>query len=139
MYSFCVEVVSDVEIALAWLCCKLTDASCHVFGDISNMVAVRSKYLNGVCVVWVGWLRFKCTDVLTKIAPYVFTMGHACNIELDIVYILHTSILRPHADVIAFVFDAEVLELLNSRLFHGVAIVIKTVEVNEMVRLLCLT
>ena len=41
----------------------------------------------------------------------------------------------PVSDVVAFVFDAEVLEFLNDWLFQGVAILIEKVEMNGLLRL----
>ena len=65
------------------------------------------------------------TDIILNVAA----MRHACNVKFDIIEVLYASILWPYADVIAFVFDAEVLEFLNDWLFQWGAILVEQVEV----------
>jgi len=43
---------------------------------------------------------------------YVLAVRDACNTELEVVYALNALNLWPDADMVAFVLDAEVLELL---------------------------
>ena len=79
------------------------------------MVSVGGEYLDGVVVVWVGRLWLQNAYELTEVVVDIVTMRQTCYIELYDIEL--AVILWPHADVVAFVIDAEVLETLNTGFF----------------------
>jgi hypothetical protein len=76
-----------------------------------------SDYLDSVLVVGVGRVGFQGGNKLAEVFVYVLAVGDACNLEFDVIYTLKALIFGPHADVVAFVLDAEVLEFLDGGVF----------------------
>lgn len=115
----CAVVFADVEVTAAWQRGKFTDTVGHVFRDIADMVAVFSEHLDGVGVVRVVGFCLQGADVLTEVVGALIAL-----------------ILWPYADVVAFVFNAEVLEFMNGWLFallwQRVAVVIQQVEIGRL-------
>ena len=95
--------------------CRITDFCGHILWDIANMVMVACHHLDGIRVIGIAWFCFQGTFELSEIFVNILTIGHACNIELDDFKLV--VILWPDAYVVAFVFDAEVLELLDGSIF----------------------
>ena len=110
-------MLADVAIACAWEAGEFADFVCPIFGDVADAVAIVGEYLDGIRVIFIGWLRLQGGSEFTKVFFHVLAMGDACNIELNIVYALKAFILWPHADVVAFILDAEVLEFLDGGVF----------------------
>ena len=112
-------VVTDITVTTARESGEVTDFVCHVPGDVAYAVTISGEYLDGIRVVFVGWLRLQGGNELTQVVVYMFAVGDACNVEFDVVYTLKSLILGPDADVVAFVLDAEVTETLNTGFVNG--------------------
>lgn len=106
-------VDANVAVATAGERGEVTDIGGLVFGDVANMVAFMSDYLNSVLVVGVGRIWFHGGSELAKVFIDVFAMCDACNGELEIV--TYALIFWPDAYVVAFVFDAKILKTLHLR------------------------
>lgn len=94
------------------------------------MVAVFGEYLDSVRVILVCWFCFQGADVLTEIVVDVVAVRHACDGELK--DFTDFVVFWPYGDMVAFVFDAEVLKFLNDWFLHGVAVLVEKVEVNGL-------
>jgi hypothetical protein len=92
---------------------KTADVGGRVTGNIADTVAFAGYYFNGIGVVRVSRVCDKGRDELTEVLINMLAVRDACNTELKVVYTLNALNLWPDAYVIAFVFDAEVLELLS--------------------------
>lgn len=108
-----VVMLADVTIAGTWKTGKVTDDSCCVTRYITDAVPVGSDYLDSIRIVWVCWFWNKVGNELAKVFVDIFAMGDACNRKLNIVYSLKAFILRPDADVVTFVFDAEISKVFD--------------------------
>lgn len=108
-------VGSDVAVASAREGGDATDFRSHVAWDKSDTVAFTSDYLDGLRVVLVVRVSDKVGNKLAKVVVDVLAVGNACDGELDDIKLV--TVLGPYADVIAFVFDAEVAELLDWYIF----------------------
>ena len=106
-------VGADVTVTAAGESDEVTDVLRLVFGNVADTVAFMSDYLDGVLVVGVGRVWFQGGNELAKVLIYMLAMCDARNIELEIIHTLITLILWPDADVVAFIFDAEVLKFLD--------------------------
>ena len=104
-------VLTDIAEAGAWKVGDFAHFSCHVFWDVADMMSVRGEYLDGILVVVVCWFRFHGANEFTNVIVDIVTVGHSCDIELQI--ISYELVFGPDADVVAFVLDAEVLQLLH--------------------------
>ena len=113
MCVFRIIIIADVEETFAWNGSELADTYRHVFWDVADVVAVFGEYFDCVGVVWIGWFCFQCAGMLTEIAVYVITVGHASNLKFEIVTRL--LILGPYADIVAGVFGAEVFQIFYNR------------------------
>ena len=71
------------------------------------MVTVSGKHLDGVGVVGVGRFCFECAFKLAEVVINVVTVRHASDGKINDVEL--ALVFGPHADVVAFVLDAEVL------------------------------
>ena len=112
-------MLADVAIACAWEAGEFADFACPIFGDVADAVAIAGEYLNSLRVVGIGRVGFQGGNKLAEVVVYVFAVGDACNIKLDIVYTLKALILWPHGDVVAFILDAEVAKALNTGFVNG--------------------
>lgn len=135
----------DVAVATAGESGEVTDVGGLVFGDVADTVAFTGDYLDSVLVVGIGRVGFQGGSELAEVFVDVFAMCDACNGEFEIIHTLNAIILGPDADVIAFVFDAEILEFLDGciritaanyylhlRCVNRVTIVVKEVEVGRL-------
>ena len=113
-------MLSDVAIACAWEAGEFADFVCPIFGDVADAVAIVGEYLDGIRVIFIGWLRLQGGSEFTKVFFHVLAMGDACNIELDVVYTLKARFVWPDANVVAFVLDTEVAEFLDGCIFATV-------------------
>lgn len=104
-------VVADVAITGAGDGGEIADFGCCVTRHITDAMAVVGHYLDGIGVIVVGRVGFKGGSELSDVFIDVFAMCDACNREFDIV--TYALILWPDADMVAFVFDAEVLKFLD--------------------------
>lgn len=133
-------MLSDVAIACAWEAGKVTDDRYCVTWHVADAVAVVSDYLDSIRIVWIGGFWYKVCNELSKMFADTFAVGDSCNIELQIV--ADVLVLWPDADVVAFVFDAKVLEFLDGciritvanyylyyRCANSVAVVVKEIEI----------
>ena len=100
---------------MAWDGRKVTDALRLILRDVTNAVAIAGEYLDGIGIIGVGGVWFQGGYKLTEVVVYVLAIGNACNGEFEIV--TYALILWPHADMVAFVFDTEVLEFLDGGIF----------------------
>ena len=91
----------------------------YILWNVTDAVAIAGEYLDGICVVGVGWVGFQGGDKLAEVVVYVFAVGDACNVEFDVVYTLKALTLGPDAHVVAFIPDAEVSEILNTWFVNG--------------------
>jgi hypothetical protein len=108
-------VGSDVAVAGARDGGDATDFRSHVAWNVADTVAITGDYLDGLRVVLVVRVSDKSGNELAKVIVDVLAVGNACDGELDDIKLV--TVLGPYADVIAFVFDAEVLEFLNGCIF----------------------
>ena len=106
-------VVANIAVTAAGESGEVTNVLRLVFGDVANTVAFMSDYLDSVLVVGVGRFGFQGGSELADVVIYMFAMRDACNGEFDVVYTLKVLIFWPNADVIAFILDAEIAELLD--------------------------
>ena len=106
-------VLSDVTVTGAGKGGDVTDSICSVAWDITDVMTVRSDYLDGIFVVEVRWLWFQGGNELTKVVVDAFVVRDSCNIELDIVQTSIPITLRPYACMIAFVLNTEIPKFLN--------------------------
>ena len=74
-----VVVVSDVAVAGAGEGGGFSDFGGHVFGYIADVVAIRSKYLDGVGVVCVGRFRLQSTNKFADVFGNVLTVRNASD------------------------------------------------------------
>ena len=114
-----VVVFTYKYVTRAWEAEVPTDFEGYFFWDISQVVAVMGEHLDGVSIVGVGWFGFEGAFTLTDIVVDVFSVGNAGNRELYDVKLV--MVFRPYTDVVAFVLDAEVFQLLD----FGVWIVLR--------------
>ena len=110
-------IVSNVAVTAAGERDEVTDVLRLIFGDVADAVAFMSDYLDSVLVVGVGRVGFQGGSELSEVVVYMFAVGDACNIKLDIVYTLKALIFWPDADMVAFVLDTEVAKFLNRCIF----------------------
>ena len=106
-------VFADVTIELARKACEVADFHSHILWNIAKAVAIAGEYLDGLWVVGIERVGLKGGDKLAEVVAYMFAVGDACNIELNIVQSLKALILWPHADVVALIFDAEIAKTPN--------------------------
>ena len=92
----------------------VADFAGYVFGDVAEVMIVRSENFDGVWIVGVGRFCLESAFKLAKVAVDIVTMGHASDIELNDVEL--ADIIWPDGDVIAFVFYAKVFEFLDGRI-----------------------
>lgn len=71
-------------------------------------MAFAGYYLDCVGVIRIGGICDESGDKLSNVLIDMLAMRDACNTELKVVYALNALNLWPDADVIAFVFYAEV-------------------------------
>jgi hypothetical protein len=141
-------VGTDVTVTAAGERGEVTDVLRLVFGDVANAVAFMSDYLDSVLVVGVGRVGFQGGSELAKVLIYMFAVRDACNGKFEIIHTLITLILWPDADVVAFIFDAEVLKFLDWCIritatnhylyiwfFNRVTVVIEQVEMGRLLLL----
>jgi len=98
----------------------LADFCRRIHGDIAGMVSIGGKYLDSVRVVGIGGFRFECTDKLAEVVVYVVAMGHAGDMELNNIKLV--VVFWPYAHMVAFVFDAEVLEFADGHILVTVRV-----------------
>ena len=84
-----------------------------VAGNVAETVAFMGYYLNSIGVIRIGGVCDEGRDELAKVLIDVLAVRDACNTELKVVYALNALNPGPDADVIAFVFNAEVPEGLS--------------------------
>jgi len=94
---------------------EVTNVLRLVFGDVADTVAFMSDYLDGVLVVGVGRVGFQGGNELTEVLIYMFAVRDACNGKFEIIHTLDALILGPDTDMVAFVLNAEIAELLHLR------------------------
>jgi hypothetical protein len=92
---------------------KTADVCGRVTGNIADAVAFAGYYLDCVGVIRVSGVCDKGSDELAKMLIDVFAVRDACNTELKVVYALNALNLGPDADMVAFVFNTEMLEGLS--------------------------
>lgn len=110
-------VGADVAVTATRERGEVTDVLRLVFGDVAYTVPFTGDYFDGFFVVGIGGFWFQVGNELTQVVVYMFAVGDACNVEFDVVYTLKSLILGPDADVVAFVLDAEILELMDGGVF----------------------
>jgi hypothetical protein len=98
----------------------LADFCCHTLGDIADMVSIGSKHLDSVRIVGVGGFSFEGTNKLAEVVVYVVAMGHAGDMELNNIKLV--VVFWPYAHMVAFVFDAEVLEFADGHILVTVRV-----------------
>ena len=91
--------------------CRITDFCGHILWDIANMVMVACQHFDGIGVIGIVRFCFQGTFELSEIFVNIVSVRDSGNIEFYNVKL--AIILWPDADVVAFVLDAEVLEILN--------------------------
>ena len=106
-------IYADVAVAGAGEIGEAADVGGCVTGDVADAVTFAGYYLDCVGVIRIGGVCDKGSDELAKVLIDVFAVCDACNTELKVVYALDALDLWPDADVVAFVFNAEVLEGLS--------------------------
>lgn len=110
-------LLTDVAVAGAREVGKATDFCRHIFGDVAEAVTFGGDNGDGVGVVGVGGFGLQGGNGLAQVVGYVFAVGDSCNGKFEIV--TYALILGPYADVIAFVFYAEILEALDLWFFDA--------------------
>lgn len=108
-----VVVDADVAVAGAGEGGEAANVGGCVAGDVAEMVAFAGYYLDCVGVIRVSRVCDEGRDELAEVLIDVLAMCNACNTELKVVYALNALNLGPNADMVAFVFNAEVLEGLS--------------------------
>jgi len=108
---------ADVAVTATGESDEVTDVLRLVFGDVADTVAFMSDYLDGVLVVWVGRVGFQGGSELAKVLIYMLAMCDACNGKFEIV--TYALILWPDTDMVAFVLNAEIAEMLHLRGVDG--------------------
>ena len=108
-----VVVYADVTVTGAGEGDEATDVGSCVTGDVAETVAFAGDYLNGVGVIRIAGVCDEGSNELSKVLIDVLAVRDACNTELKVVYTLNALNLWPDADVVAFVFNAEVPEGLS--------------------------
>jgi len=111
-----VAVVSaDVAVTTTGERGEVTDVLRLVFGDVADAVAFAGDYLDSVLVVGVSRVGFQDGSELAKVLIYMFAVRDACNGKFEIIHTLDALILGPDTDMVAFVLNAEIAELLHLR------------------------
>lgn len=110
-------VSADVAVTATGESGEVTDVGGLVFGDVADAMAFTGNYLDGVLVVVVCRVGFQGGSELADVLIYMFAVRDACNGEFEKIHTSETLILWPDADVVAFVFDAEIAEPFHLRIF----------------------
>lgn len=97
---------ADVAIAEGRELCIISHLVCHIFWDITKFLPIGGK--DGYCIqiVWIIWFRFQHGDKLADMTSSII-MRYACDCEFKRIELV--VVFGPDADMIAFVFDAEIL------------------------------
>lgn len=104
-------IEADEAVALAGDGGERTDLGGHVLRNVADTMAVSGNYLDGVEVVWVRRVGDEGADELSDVVADVIHVVHPGDGEVQV--IAEALVLWPDADVVAFVFDAEVLQVLH--------------------------
>lgn len=104
-------ILTNIAIAGTWKVTNVTDGIGGVLGYIAEVMTVRSEYLDGIRIVGVCRFRLQGSDKLTEMAVDTFSVGNACNVELDVS--TNRLVFRPYVYIVSFVLDAEVSEFLD--------------------------
>ena len=108
-----VVVYADIAVTCTGEGGEAANIGGRIAGNIADAVAFAGYYLDCIGVIRIGGISDEGRDELAEMIIDVFAVRDACNTELDIVYALNALNLWPDADMVAFVFNAEVLEGLS--------------------------
>ena len=97
---------ADVTIAERRELCVTSYLVCHVFWDITKFLSIGCEYGYCIRIVWIIWFGFQHGDTLADMTSSII-MRYACNCKFEAIKPI--VILWPDADMIAVVFDAEIL------------------------------
>lgn len=76
-------IFAYIAEAGAWECSGFAYFIGHVFWNVANVVSVRSKHLDGIRVVWVGWFWLQGAVKFAKVVVYIVAVGHSSNIKFN--------------------------------------------------------
>lgn len=108
-------IEADEAVALAWEGGERADLGGHVLGNIADAMSVTGNYLDGILVVWVRRVGDEGAGELSDVVTDVIHVVHPGDGEVQV--IAEALVLWPYADVVAFVFDAEVLQVIHLGIF----------------------
>lgn len=111
MGAFGMVVGSDVAVAGAREGGDATDFRSHVAWNVADTVAITGDYLDGLRVVLVVRVGDKGGNELAKVAVDILAVGNTCNGKFDNIKL--GTVLRPYADMVTIVLDAEVAEIFD--------------------------
>ena len=68
-------ILANIAKALTWESCVLMYFFGHILWHISDVMSVRSKHLDGIRVVWVGWFWLQGAVKFAKVVVDVVAVG----------------------------------------------------------------
>ena len=104
-------IEADEAVALAGESGERADLSGHVLGNVADAMAVSGNYLDGIGVVWVRRVGDEGAGELSDVVFDIIHVVHPGDGEVQV--IAEALVFWPDADVVAFVLDAEVLQVLH--------------------------
>ena len=104
-------IEADEAVALAGESGERADLGGHVLRNIADAMSVTGNYLNGILVVWVRRVGDEGAGELSDVVFDIIHVVHPGDGEVQV--IAEALVLWPDADVVAFVLDAEVLQVLH--------------------------